>query len=202
MISIINYGVSNVGSMLNMLRKIGTRAEVVSTPEEVARAQKIVLPGVGAFDNGMDALRRMGLVETLVGRVMGDRVPLLGVCLGMQLLSAGSEEGEVKGLGLIPGFCRRFQSQNSTPIKIPHMGWNEIAIRRDDPLMKNLEEARFYFVHAYYVVCDDPADEVASSHHGVDFTAAFHRENIWGVQFHPEKSHRFGMTLLKNFVEL
>jgi imidazole glycerol-phosphate synthase subunit HisH len=201
MISIINYGVSNVGSMLNMMKKLGIPAQIISTPEEVARATKIVLPGVGAFDHGMTALTDMGLAEPIKNRVR-EGVPLLGVCLGMQMLATGSEEGRIRGLGLIEGRCMRFHPDGQNGIRIPHMGWNELVPRRKSVLLEGLESARFYFVHSYYFVCEDAADELARSRYGVDFTAAVHRQNVWGVQFHPEKSHRFGMTLLKNFAAL
>jgi imidazole glycerol-phosphate synthase subunit HisH len=198
-ISIVNYGVANVGSMLNMMRKLGIPAEAISTPDEVARAEKIILPGIGAFDHGMKALTNLGLTEPLRRRVLDDRMPLLGVCLGMQMLGNGSEEGTLRGLDLIGGQCRRFQANG---IRVPHMGWNELAIRRPGGLLQGLDEARFYFVHSYHFVCDDAQDELAMSHYGIDFTAAVNRGRVWGVQFHPEKSHRFGMALLRNFVAL
>ena len=201
MISIVNYGVSNVGSMLNMMRKLGIPAKAISTPGEVERASKIILPGVGAFDHGMRALMEMKLDGPLRERALNG-VPLLGVCLGMQMLARGSEEGTVGGLGLVEGRCVRFQPNGNEAFRVPHMGWNELSIRAQSGLLKDLDGARFYFVHSFYLVCDDPADELASAHYGVDFTAALHRQNVWGVQFHPEKSHRFGMTLLRNFASL
>jgi glutamine amidotransferase len=201
MISIVNYGVSNIGSMLNMMKKLGVEAETISTPVEIERAEKIILPGVGAFDHGMKTILEMGLAEPLKNRVR-DGVPLLGVCLGMQMLGRGSDEGTAAGLGLIGGSCKRFTPNGAAAIRIPHMGWSELLIRQHDGLMAGLENPRFYFVHSYYFVCDDPSDELARANYGIDFTAAVHRGNVWGVQFHPEKSHRFGMTLLKNFAAL
>jgi glutamine amidotransferase len=201
MISIVNYGVSNVGSMLNMMRKLGVPAETVSTPGEIERAEKIILPGIGAFDHGMKTLMEMNLAEPLKQRARAG-VPLLGVCLGMQMLAGGSEEGNIAGLGLIEGRCVRFSPDGQAGIRIPHMGWNELAVRRENPLLEGLERPRFYFVHSYYFVCQDPADELARSSYGIDFTAAVQRGNILGVQFHPEKSHRFGMALLKNFASI
>ena len=201
MISVIHYGVANVGSMLNMMKKIGVAAEAISTPEQIASAEKIILPGIGAFDHGMTALREMGLAEPLKRRVREDRIPLLGVCLGMQMLGRGSDEGVLEGLDLIGGRCRKFDF-DSRPIRVPHMGWSELAVRKHDRLFEGLEQSRFYFVHSYHLVVDDPQDQAATAHYGLDFTAAVHRDNVWGVQFHPEKSHRFGMTLLRNFAAL
>ena len=202
MISIVNYGVSNIGSMLNMMRKLGIEAQTISTPEEIGRATKIILPGIGAFDHGMKTLLDLGLAEPIRERVLKDRVPLLGVCLGMQMLGRGSEEGSLAGLGLIEGHCKRFVPNGNAAIRIPHMGWNELVIRENGGLMEGLAGARFYFVHSYHFVCDDPSDELAGAQYGIDFTAAVHRSNVWGVQFHPEKSHRFGMALLRNFAHL
>jgi glutamine amidotransferase len=202
MISIVNYGVSNIGSMLNMMKKIGFPAQVVSTPAEIERADKIILPGVGAFDHGMLALMELGLVIPLKKRIVQDRVPILGVCLGMQLLAKGSEEGVLGGLDLIDGYCIRFQSNGDTSIRIPHMGWNELTIRRESALLERLEGARFYFVHSYHFVCTSQANVLATAYYGNEFTAAVQCNNVWGVQFHPEKSHRFGMTLLSNFARL
>ncbi|MFZ2491237.1 MAG: imidazole glycerol phosphate synthase subunit HisH [Thermoanaerobaculia bacterium] len=199
MISVVSYGVANIGSMLNMLRKIGVAAQPVSKPEEVARAEKLILPGVGAFDNGITALRDLGLAEPLRARV-AQGFPILGVCLGMQMLSYGSEEGALPGLGLVAGRCVRFRPGGA--VRIPHMGWSEPHFLQTDGLAAGLDRARFYFVHSYHFVCDDPDDRLAVSQYGGEFTAAVHRDNIWGVQFHPEKSHRFGMALLRNFAGL
>jgi imidazole glycerol-phosphate synthase subunit HisH len=202
MIAIVNYGVSNIGSMLNMMKKIGVTAQPVSNPDEIEHAEKIVLPGVGAFDHGMSALHALNLVETIKRRVVQDRVPILGVCLGMQLLSQGSEEGKAPGLSFVKGSCVRFRSNKESEIKVPHMGWNELSLRRQNALMEGLEGSRFYFVHSYHLVCDDVTDVLASSHYGIDFTAVVQHGNVWGVQFHPEKSHHFGMALLTNFARL
>jgi glutamine amidotransferase len=201
MISIVNYGVANVGSMLNMMKKIGVPAQLISHPDEIARADKIVLPGIGAFDHGMRVLTDLGLAAPLKDRVR-QGIPLLGVCLGMQMLGEGSDEGALAGLGLIPGRSVRFESDAAAGIRIPHMGWSELAPRREDTLLRGLDRPRFYFVHSYHFVCSNPADELARARYGVEFTAAIHHGNVWGVQFHPEKSHRFGMGLLRNFAAL
>lgn len=204
MISIVDYGVANLGSILNMLRKAGARAEPVSTPEQVARAEKIILPGVGAFDNGISALREKGMVEPLRKKALVDKAPILGICLGMQMLGKGSEEGKLAGLGLLDAYCERFRFSRDSKQKVPHMGWSLIASRRrDSALLQGLDDkARFYFVHSYHLVCSDPADVLASACHGIEFVAMVQRGNVFGAQFHPEKSHRFGMALLRNFGEM
>jgi len=200
LISIIDYGVVNVGSIRNMLRKLGFESEVVCTPEAVADARKIILPGVGAFDYGISVLAERGLVEPLKKRVREDGGPILGICLGMQLLGKDSAEGVLGGLGLVDAHCVRFHFEDDHPLKVPHMGWNEIISRRDSPLLKGLDaHARFYFVHSYHLVCTDPADVLATARYGIEFTAIVQKGNVCGTQFHPEKSHRFGMNLLSNF---
>jgi glutamine amidotransferase len=199
-ISIIDYGVSNLGSIRNMLHKLGLRSELVATPEAVAGARKIILPGVGAFDHGVAALAERRLIAPLRAKALEDRIPILGICLGMQLLGMGSEEGTSGGLGLIKGACVRFRFAEGSPLKVPHMGWNETAPKRLNPLLSGLGAgARFYFTHSYHLMCEDPADVLATATHGIEFTAMVQRDNVAGVQFHPEKSHRFGMTLLRNF---
>ena len=199
-ISIVDYGVSNLGSIRNMLRKLGFEAELVSTPDGVTEATKIILPGVGAFDHGMTALEDLRLIGPLKSKAVEDKVPILGICLGMQLLGEGSEEGSLDGLGLIEGGCFRFRLPPESDFKVPHMGWNEPLQKQASPLLKGLNHgARFYFTHSYHLVCQDPADVLAIATHGIEFTAMVQRNNVFGVQFHPEKSHRFGMTLLQNF---
>ena len=201
-ISVVTYGVGNVGSIFNMFRKIGVAAVAASTPDEIARAEKILLPGVGSFDHGMEMLERAGLGPSLKARV-ADGAPLLGICLGMQLLGIGSEEGQRPGLGLLDAHSVRFQGNGDPTFRVPHMGWNELVQRRASPLFAGFEErARFYFVHSYHLVCVDPSDVLATARYGGDFTAIVQRGNVWGAQFHPEKSHRFGMTLLANFASL
>jgi glutamine amidotransferase len=201
MISIVDYGVANLGSMRNMLRRIGAETELITTADGVAKASKIILPGIGAFDHGMEALINLGLVEPLRQRVLGDGVPLFGVCLGVQLLGDSSAEGKRPGLGLLSSHCERLPADAG--IRVPHMSWAHIVPTRPDPILDGLDEkARFYFVHSYHVVCSNPADVLAVADYGISFTAMIRRGNIYGAQFHPEKSHRFGMRLLANFVEL
>ncbi len=203
MIGVVDYGVANLGSMRNMLRRIGVEPELVSTAEAVERADKLILPGIGAFDQGMDALRERGLVDALRSSVLGRRVPILGVCLGVQLLGRGSSEGIREGLGLIAARCERLAEDVTAGVRVPHMGWKHLRAHKSSRLLEGLDAtARFYFVHSYHVVCDEPGDVLATAHYGADFVAMVQRDNIHGAQFHPEKSHRFGMRLLKNFVEL
>lgn len=203
MIAVISYGTSNVGSMLNMLRKIDAVARVATCPAELTGATKLILPGIGAFDQGVRALNDLGFSAAIRCLVMEDKVPILGVCLGMQLLGNGSEEGSLPGFGFIPGQCRRFVSTATAPLKVPHMGWNTLASRREgSPLLARLgPDARFYFVHSFHLVCENPSDVLATTNYGGAFTSMVNRDNVWGAQFHPEKSHRFGMALLKQFSE-
>jgi glutamine amidotransferase len=201
-ISVVTYGVGNVGSIFNMFRKIGVPAVAATTPDDLARAEKILLPGVGAFDHGMSMLENAGLIPTLRARV-ADGVPVLGICLGMQLLGRGSEEGQRRGLDLLDAHSVRFSGDHLPGFRVPHMGWSELRYRRASPLFANFEErARFYFVHSYHLVCADPEDVLATAEYGGEFTAIVQRGNVWGAQFHPEKSHRFGMRLLGNFARL
>lgn len=198
MITIVDYGMGNLGSLRNMFKRIGVACEVTGAPEVVARAGKLLLPGVGAFDAAMRRIAELGLRNVLDAKALEERVPILGVCLGMQLITRGSEEGSLPGLGWIPAEARRFP--RAPGLKVPHMGWNVALPSTPGPLTANLPESpRFYFVHSYYVIVDDPAHATMLTTHGVTFTSALRRDNISGVQFHPEKSHRFGMRLLQNF---
>lgn len=202
MIAIVNLGIGNVGSIVNMLRRAGAAAVATDDPIQIAAARKLILPGVGAFDKAVERLEALGLRPVLEEKVMKDRVPILGICLGMQLLTHGSEEGRAAGLGWIPGVTRRFDFGPSTALKIPHMGWNTVRTHRTSRLFNGLEDdPRFYFVHSYHVVCDDPSHVAATCSYGYDFACAVTLGNVAGVQFHPEKSHRFGLQLLKNFAE-
>lgn len=202
-IVIIDYGLGNLGSMANMLKKIGAQTVVSSDLSVIGAAEKLILPGVGAFDEGMQNLQSSGLVQVLNKRVLEEKVPILGVCLGMQLLGMRSEEGQLPGLGWLDAESVRFNFQDANAnLKVPHMGWNQLIICQAHPLFTDLDAAnRFYFVHSYHVICANPDDVLASTSYGFDFTSAIVKDNIMGVQFHPEKSHKFGMHLLKNFVE-
>lgn len=201
MITIVDYNMGNLGSIKSMLKKIGFDSCISSDPTEIRAASKLILPGVGAFDAGMTNLERIGLVTLLEDRVLGARVPTLGICLGMQLMTRTSSEGTRRGLGWMNAEVSRFESNGGT-LKVPHMGWNRVRATRDAALLHDLpEDARFYFVHSYYVNCLDAQDVLLATTYGCDFHSGFHRGNLWGVQFHPEKSHRFGMHLLRNFAE-
>ncbi len=203
MITIVDYGVGNLGSILNMLKKVGARAEASSDPDVLRRAEKLILPGVGAFDAGMRKLRETGLIPLLNELVLEKKVPVIGLCLGMQLMTKRSAEGTEAGLGWFDAETLRFQfGPENAHLKVPHMGWNTLEVRRPHPLVADLgPEPRFYFVHSYHVVCADPADVVACTDYGHAVTAVIARRNILGAQFHPEKSHKFGMQLFRNFVE-
>jgi imidazole glycerol-phosphate synthase subunit HisH len=201
MITIVDYGMGNLGSIRNMFRRIGVAAEITSDAAVLQRASKIVLPGVGAFDSAMQRISASGLRGVLDHKALHERVPIIGICLGMQLLTRASEEGSLPGLGWIPAVTRRFPDMPG--LKVPHMGWNLVTAARDSPLTAGLApDSRYYFVHSYYVQADDPRDSVLTAHYGVTFDAVVAHDNLYGAQFHPEKSHRYGMSLLDNFARI
>ena len=200
MITIIDYGLGNLGSVLNMMKKISVPAEISSDLNIIRRAKKILLPGVGAFDPAMEKLTGTALREVLDEKALVEKIPILGICLGMQLLTRGSEEGKLQGLNWIPSFSYKFPSSD---LKVPHMGWNLVYKSRESPLIENFtEEYRFYFVHSYYVKADSKSDSILQTNYGVTFDSAIQKDNIFGAQFHPEKSHRYGMHLFKNFAKI
>lgn len=203
MITIVDYGMGNLSSILNMFRRIGVEAEITGDEKKISDAAKILLPGVGAFDAAMNRIESKNLYDLLNRKARADKVPVLGICLGMQLLSKDSEEGTKKGFGWINAHTKKFKFDTGKKLKVPHMGWNEVLAKRQSALTANFEdEARFYFVHSYHVVANDVADVVMTSFYGYEFVAVVQHENIFGAQFHPEKSHRFGMKLLSNFAEM
>jgi imidazole glycerol-phosphate synthase subunit HisH len=203
MITIIDYGMGNTGSIVNMLKKIGIKSQITSAPEEIAKARKIILPGVGHFDRAMEKISQNGLREILDQKALKEKVPFLGICLGMQLLTKSSEEGQCVGFGWIPAKTVRFHFSKESNLKIPHMGWNLAHIATPSPLTENFEpEHRFYFVHSYHAQVEDEKYSILKTEHGYSFDSAIQNDNIFGVQFHPEKSHRFGMRLLENFARL
>jgi glutamine amidotransferase len=197
-VSIVNYGIGNTGSICNMFRKLRIEAEVVTSPASLSNAKRLILPGIGAFDACMHALDSSGLRDSVLEFASTQR-PMLGICVGMQMLTLDSEEGNMPGLGLIRAHTRRFP--DAAGLRIPHMGWNTIGwSATDHPLAKELtDDSRFYFVHSFRVICESPANSLAVCTYGGEFSAAIVRGNIAGVQFHPEKSHRFGLRLLGNF---
>jgi len=199
-ILVLDVGLGNVGSICNMLTHVGFESYRSSSITDVQSAEKIILPGVGAFDTGMKALHSANLVEPLKEVAARNDTYILGICLGMQMLLNASEEGEMQGLGLVEGKVKHFPTD--TKVKIPHMGWNFVKMSESSQLYSSAEELRFYFVHSYIAECENPNHSVGIAHHGRNFTCMVERSNIMGVQFHPEKSHRFGMTMLKTFASL
>lgn len=201
MIAIVDYDMGNVGSIANMLRKIGEPAVITSDPREIAKATKLILPGVGAFDTGMANLERGGMLPMLTEMVVGGRTPVLGICLGMELLSKRSEEGLCEGLGWLDAQTVRFHFGPTTPpLNVPHMGWNSVRADDGSTLLRGLpDDARFYFVHSYHVRCADASDVSGWTKYGYEFASVVERGHVMGTQFHPEKSHKYGMALLRNF---
>ncbi len=197
MITIVDYGCGNLGSIKNMLKKIGVESIITNEIEKIEEASKIILPGVGAFNTGMNNLKSLDLIAPLEKKAQEEKIPFLGICLGMQLMTLSSEEGNVAGLGWMDAQTKRFPV--SKELKVPNMGWNEIGMKNEHVLFKGIVEPRFYFVHSYYVEATQAKDIIATANYGLDYTCAFAKENIMGVQFHPEKSHRYGMQLLTNF---
>jgi glutamine amidotransferase len=208
LIVILDYGMGNPASISNMLRKVGAKSEISMEIEAIKRADAIILPGVGAFDNGITKIKASGVLELIEDKVLNEKKPFLGICLGMQLLFEESEEGNEPGLGWLSGSVKRFNFSSlpdSTKYKIPHMGWNSVETETASSslLFEGLETGnRFYFVHSFHAQCQDSSNVSGTTHYGYDFACAVQKENIFGVQFHPEKSHRFGMAFFKNFTAM
>ena len=201
-VTIIDYGMGNIGSIVNMIKKIGHESRVASEADQLADAEKLILPGVGAFDQGIENLKELNMIPILRRKITEEKRPILGICLGMQLMTAGSEEGISGGLGFIDARTQRFSFTNSVKLPIPHMGWNTVKVEKNHALFDGMgNSSQFYFVHSYYVLCNNLEDILLTSQYGLNFTSAYQRENIYGVQFHPEKSHKYGMQLLRNFIE-
>ena len=204
MITILDYGSGNINALKNIYDRLNISIEFAKTKEQILSADHIILPGVGAFDETVSTLHENGFIDVFNKKVLDEKVPILGICVGMQMLAHSSEEGILKGLSWIPGKVRKFDI-NMIPDKpmIPHLGWNSIEITRDCPLFKEIDpEIGFYFVHSYYFDCDDETNAICKTQYGKVFHSAVNRENIYGVQFHPEKSHDNGIQLLKNFANL
>lgn len=200
-IIIVDYNLGNKASIANMLKRIGVRHKISQNVNEIAEASKLILPGVGHFDAGMRNLKELNLIGALENAVVKNKRPILGICLGMQLMTLQSEEGSEKGLGWLQAETKKFVS-NQTQLKVPHMGWNYIQATQPNPLFDNQLLNRYYFVHSYYVTCFQEQDVIGTCNYILNFCCSFQRENIFGCQFHPEKSHRFGMQLMKQFAEL
>lgn len=203
-VTIVNYGLGNVQAFANIYKKINIDFNVASSPDELRPAGKIILPGVGSFDWAMKRLAESGMQAALEEMVVDKGIPVLGVCVGMQMMARKSDEGLLAGLGWIDGTVRKFTATNENcASQLPHMGWNNISPRSDNALMANFDEqSRFYFLHSYYFHCNNADDSIAVTNYGIKYTSAINHKNIYGVQFHPEKSHSWGIQLLKNFAEI
>ncbi len=205
MITIIDYGMGNLGSIKNMFKYIGVEVTIENDVEKIKNASKILLPGVGSFDTAMKRINQNSLKEVLEEKALKEKVPVLGICLGMQLLTNSSEEGELPGLGWIPAKTLSFKNKINREYRVPHMGWNIVKKSTDSKLLNGFEEfseTRFYFVHSYFVKVEDEKNSLMKTNYGCEFDSAIMHENIIGAQFHPEKSHKFGMKLFENFARL
>ena len=202
-ITIIDYGMGNIGSLENMILKVGGMPVITSDYRIIQDAEKLLLPGVGAFDNGINCLQNLKLIDVLNEQVLVKKKPILCICLGMQLITNSSQEGVLKGLGWIDAETVKFDFNNSQSFRIPHMGWNDIFVKGDSTLFRNLpDEPYFYFVHSYHLMCNDISDIAATSIYCYEFVSAIQKNNIFGTQFHPEKSHKYGLKVVENFVNL
>jgi glutamine amidotransferase len=202
MTTIINYNLGNPKSIKNMLSYLGIDAIISDDLNTLKSADRLILPGVGHFAHGMNQINELGFTDLIKEHTLTQQKPILGICLGMQLMTKFSEEGDADGLGLIDAQTKKFQLQDKS-LKIPHMGWNEVSWQKESPILISLsEKPRYYFVHSYFVDCSNQNNVLGTTHYGQDFVSAFQHDNIIGMQFHPEKSHRFGMELLKNFANL
>ena len=204
MIHVLDYGLGNVQAFLTVYKRLGFEAIRAKTPADLIGASKIILPGVGSFDHAITLLDQSGMRSTLETLVLQNKVPVLGICVGMQILASSSEEGCLPGLGWVPGKVRSFRaSKHSLDLPLPHMGWNDVLPKHGAHLFSGLEsDARFFFLHSYFFECDEPSHVAAVAAYGLDFGCAVSVGNVYGVQFHPEKSHHFGARLLKNFAEI
>lgn len=197
MIVIIDLNLGNVGAIKNMLKKIGVHSKVSNKKNDILSATKLILPGVGSFDTGMINIKKKGILNCIEKKVKKEFIPILGICLGMQMMMQRSDEGKQKGLGWIKGEVKKFRLNE---LKVPHMGWNKINVVKETKITDKLDlNSKFYFVHSYYVSVNNSDDIVSLSKYGLEFTSAINHKNYYGVQFHPEKSHKFGMALLSNF---
>ena len=203
MIVVIDCGAGNFNSVINMYKKLGIEAKKASNYEDIIQASKIVLPGVGSFDPMMEKIYSKNLADVLNFKVMEEKVPILGICLGAQIMCNSSQEGQNRGFGWLEAEVVRFRFSNDSPEKIPHMRWNSINIKKENKLFNNIDrDSRFYFVHSYHFKLKNNENEICVTNYGYEFVSAFQKNNIFGVQFHPEKSHKFGLKLFQNFASI
>ena len=205
MITIVDYGMGNLGSIKNMFKYIGVESKIESDVDKIKNASKILLPGVGSFDTAMKKINESGLKEVLNEKALKEQVPVLGICLGMQLLTNSSEEGILDGLGWVDAKTMSFKSVIDKKYRIPHMGWNIVSESNESKLtdgFKDFDETRFYFVHSYFVKVENEKNSILKTDYGLKFDSAIQKDNIFGAQFHPEKSHKFGMNIFKNFAKI
>ncbi|MBU1619111.1 MAG: imidazole glycerol phosphate synthase subunit HisH [Gammaproteobacteria bacterium] len=205
MITLINYGIGNLQAFLNLYQRLHIPVKVATTEAEILQATKLILPGVGHFDYAMQLFNASPMKEAVVKKVMDEGTPILGICVGMQMLAHSSDEGEERGLGWVPGRVRSFSSVlEEGELPLPHMGWNDVIPERSVGLFKDFDpsDSRFYFLHSYFFECEQAGHSLARTDYGLNFSCAVGKDNVYGVQFHPEKSHHFGEQLLRNFAEL
>jgi imidazole glycerol-phosphate synthase subunit HisH len=204
MIGIINYGLGNIKAFENILRKLNIQVKILTKTEDFSNIKKLILPGVGAFDHAMEMFNTSGLRMLTEKKVLEEGLPIIGICVGMQMLGHSSEEGKLPGLGWVDGKVKKFD-ENKIPFSthLPHMGWNDINIINGTLIFQSLpNNSRFYFLHSYYFECNNKEDIIATSQYGIDFTCAINHKNIFGVQFHPEKSHNYGVQILENYSKI
>jgi glutamine amidotransferase len=201
-VTLVNYGVGNIRAFANIYQRLNFSVEVATTPEQLVRAERIVLPGVGAFDWAMTRLNKSGLRDALDTLVLRQRVPVLGVCVGMQMMANFSEEGKLPGLGWIDADVVRFETDSIQDMPLPHMGWNDVQPSATDTLFRGIELPRYYFLHSFFIMPKQQDCILGTTRYGSDFTSAVRNGHIFGTQFHPEKSHQWGIALLRNFAEL
>lgn len=199
MLIIIDLGMGNFGSVLNMCKKVSIEAKISNKIEDIEKADNLILPGVGHFDNAIKQINKLNLYNVLKKKVLTEKIPILGICLGMQILFTISEEGKLDGLNFIKGKVIKFRKKEEFNLKLPHMGWNSVSIVKNDKIFEGLINPRFYFVHNYHVIPEDQDLIIGKTYYGYDFVSAIKKENIYGVQFHPEKSHKYGKKLFENF---
>lgn len=204
MITIIDYGLGNIRAFVNVYDRLNIKTKIAHSADDLQGASKIILPGVGAFDHAMTQLNQSGMRDELEKQVLEKKIPVVGICVGMQMLAKSSEEGNMPGLGWIDGDVKIFDASKIIyKTRLPHMGWNTFMTVKENPLMSGFnDESRFYFLHSYYFSCNNPADVISTTEYGITYASVVNHENIYGIQFHPEKSHSNGIHLLHNFVKL